>query len=277
MALLSDSTSADEASGQRSVVMNLTAGVGRMSSPLNSPQSVLSFQATGNLNLNSDASSYQFFSNVGSFYLTFNPIAKTSFGFKIVGTYGFQYRQETDETDKAWHPYNASGELGPYLRTEIGRKLYASLDTGIKTQTYSTDPDSGIYQRAGWVVSIRPSIQYKASSRHFNPTLALSYENNLAKGSEYKSVTYSIDLSNRMILGTGFTLGYGISLASSNYPQHSASRSDQSTEVQINWFKNLSAKWSILGDLKYAFNFSSISAIYSYRKPSVSVGLSYSF
>jgi len=261
------------ASGQSSIVERLSAGFGRMSSPLQAFQWVASDRLNYNKNLNAAVKDYEFLANVPSLYLTVNPLAKTNYGWKFEGNYSF--KNTVTGTSATFRPYTQSLEMGPYARTSILQRTVLSFETTFRAQKFPQDSSGGPDVRSGNVVAARLAAKRDFSSKYLNPDADIFYELNYARGSNMKNTSLAFGVANQFRV-TGkdlFTASIDYTIAS--YALTIPVRSDTTLSARVAWLRTLGPRWSLISDVSYTKNSSNITT-YVYTKPAVTIGLSYS-
>ena len=274
---LLSSTAADAqvSSGKTTAKTQIVAGLGRVSSPMDTLQWVVSYRASTNKNFNKETREYEFFSNMPSLYVTYQSLAKTNLGFKVDGAYTFQNHVDPVTAAAQYRKYSLSGETGPYLRTELARKTNLTFEVFARPQHYYSDPDSGTSRRSGLALFGRVSMRRDTGSSWINPEGSVSYENNASDGTDYQSNTFGFSGSNQFKLSDTQAFTVNLDLLQSSYAQRLPVRSDFTINFRINWLKQMSAHWSLVGDLGYSNNTSNLPDLYSYKKPTASFGFSY--
>ncbi|MCM2322109.1 MAG: tetratricopeptide repeat protein [Oligoflexia bacterium] len=273
---ISSSVSPEDATGKVSVKSNISFNGGYVGSPMRAVQTMATYRFNFNKNFNSDALDYEFATNTLSAYFTFQPLMKTNFGVKLEGNHGFQNRQDPATSKYGFRPYSYSGEVGPFLRAEFSETLHFSAEANYRAQTFNND-GTGTNVRSGNLIIPRLSLKIDTTSMQFNPTISGTYELNRARGSDQRSRTILVDLSNPIPLPSSHILSLGISAALTSYPERSPEiRSDTTLSARVGWQKPVSRKLALTGDASYSANLSNIPTVYSYKKPTVAFGLNYS-
>lgn len=279
VALLSPTISApDQVSGKKSVEAIVSGGFGRMSSSADPLQWIASYRFNYNYNFNSQAKGYEYFTNLPALYLNVNPSAPSGYGIKLEGNFGFQNTQSsTDSTVYTLRPYNLSGDLGPYIRTLLFGDYQTTFELVYRPQKYYQDgTDSTV--RSGFGIVPKISARKDFGSNYLNPEASVTYEFNQAQGVDYQSRTFSLDLSDSLKLPGGNLLIAGATVAFSRFPNHTvATRSDNTFSFRINWIKDVGHGFSLLANAAYSSNKSTLDTVYSYAKPVLAFGATYSF
>jgi hypothetical protein len=96
----------------------------------------------------------------------------------------------------------------------------------------------------------------------------------MAQGANFRSHTLGLDLSNEMRLGARDTLTLGGSIAFASYSHAFPTRTDQTYSLRLSWIRTLTRNVSLVGDAEYVTNSSGVDT-YTYTKPSISLGVSY--
>ena len=275
VSLVSPNVTADEASGKSSMKANLAAGFGKVGSPMSLIQYAASYRMAYNHNFNPAARDYEFFSNIPSLYLTYDPLAATSFGLKAEGNYTFQNHTDSASGSSTFRPYSMSIEVGPYLRREIYERTQVTAEVNYRPQTFNQDPPVGVTRRSGYVILPRLSVKYDSESDYFNPLGSIGYEMNQAQGTDQRYKTLAIDFANTFKLPHQHFVTVSMDLALSHYAERLPVRSDTTVSFRASWIKEIFTHWSLVGDVGYSTNSSTSAEIFSYKKPAVSLGLSY--
>ena len=106
--------------------------------------------------------------------------------------------------------------------------------------------------------------------------MSLLYEANNADGVLNYYKAYGLGLSNSMILAGGWILNQGFDFLFSNYTKTSPLRTDANYTIRVGAIRQMTAKISLLADLSYIKNYSSIEASYTYNRLMTSLGVGFS-
>jgi tetratricopeptide (TPR) repeat protein len=274
---VSSIVSPEAAAGKISTKTNLGAVLGYAGSPLSWIQPVITYRLSLNKNFNSEARDYEFATNTLSLYLTHKPLSTTNFGTKIEGNYGFQNRTVISTGKTSYQPFLQSIEISPFLKHELIDKLQVTTELIYRPQTFPND-SIGIDRRSGTVILPRITGKWDTESNFLSPTASIGHEWNQALGTNQKSKTLAIDISNSMKLPLNRTVSMGITYTLARYLERVPDlRIDRSTTLRIGFQNPLSPQLVLTADASYTSNTSSLPEIYSYTKPTASVGLNYSF
>lgn len=279
-AIPSTVTSAAETSGKATIKNTLLAGVGYASSSLGAFQFVPSYKGSIDYNLNKDARASQFATNVVSLYVTRSPLARLSYGMKLEGD--LQFKNDVDPATKAgtYRIYSKGGSFGPYLRYEAAKRVLLSLEFTINPVKYdqdSTDPNSD-QRRSGTGSALRLAIQNDQGTKYFNPTAALQLSSTGSQGREYDAGEMALAASNFMRFSEKLDVSPGLNYSRSSYSKRSSGeRKDKLFNFQVVGSYKIKPKWTILGNLDYTTNSSTVEATYSYNRVSMASGITYSF
>lgn len=267
---------AQQPAGLRTLKNTLVVGAGRVSSPLKKWQYVASYRLTINKNYNKETRDYEFFSNVPSLFLTYNPLARTAYGFKAEGNVTFQNLEaSTGGGSRKYRPYSTGADVGPYVRHELVRRVQLTGEVIFRPQKFGQDPSTPNLRRSGNGVVARSSVQYLSRSPYLNPEGSLSFENYHSQGVDFRTRAYGLDLSNDFRLSPKDVATAGFAVARTFYPVRVPRRQETTVTLRASYVRTLNAKLSLLGDFTYSRNDANIPDTFSYRKPVVTVGLSY--
>jgi hypothetical protein len=263
----------EQTSGKRTPQLLLVAGLGRMSSPLNTLQWVASYRGTFNYNFNSEAKGFQFLTHTASLYLTINPLARTQYGIKSEGNFNFSNQAlEDDPTSYAFQKYSLSGEFGPYMRRELARGTQLSLESYYRPAKYYASPDQD-----GYGVTVRASLQRDTGHTWWNPTWTLSADRNDSTGATFNSWGGSVGITNVMRPTGKDTVSLAAQVTSYNYLLSTPKRYDQLFVLRLNEIRRITDRLTGILDLSYQLNNSTEEALYSYTQPVISGGFGYNF
>jgi hypothetical protein len=260
-------------SGQGTGVLNVSGGIGRMTAPINDFQLVGSYRFSLNEDTNSNTKQFQFVTNTVSLFLNYLPLAEIQGGFKVEGNLMFQDAQ-SDPTDPnssySYSKYLLGAEVGPYFRYQLSRQVQTELDLYFRPQTYYTEPDL-----SGVTVFTRASVKADLLNSYLNPSGYVEYEHDNADGSDFKSNTVGVGVANMLKLTPRDFVTPAIDFLASQYPQNSQGRQDRYFSVHVDAVHSMNAHFSILGNMSYTNNSSTVPDTYSYHQSVVSLGVTY--
>lgn len=267
----------EAAAGKVSLKSNLGLTLGYAASPLLRVQPVIIYRLSLNKNFNGDARDYEFTTHTLSGYFTYNPLSTTQYGTKVEGNYGFQNRSNLSTNESTYRPFLQSFEVSPFLKTAVIEHLQLTTELVLKSQTFPND-SIGIDRRSGNILLPRVSAQFDTLSHYWNPMGSLGYEFNQTLGSNQRSRTLAIDFSNTMKLPQNRTLTLGASMTWGNFSLRiPETRSDRSSTLRASFQAPLTSSLLLTTEATYTANSSNLSSIYSYTKPTASIGLNYHF
>lgn len=269
-------TNSGAASEKKAIQSLFAAGLGRMSSPLDTLQWVGSYRATFNLNSNAETRTFQFFTNTASLYLTLRPLARTQYGLKAEGSYVFSGKaSEVTGQDPAMidlGPYSASLEVGPYMRRELSPGTKLSLESYFRpTSNYVTPGQSG------YALSVRTSLQKDTNARWWNPIWNLSLDRASALDPIFRSIGGTLGLTNVMRPTGKDQLSATAQVTSFNYLESDPTRNDQLVVLRLSEVHHLTQSWTVVADLSYSYNHSSIADTYGYSQKIASAGFGFNY
>jgi Flp pilus assembly protein TadD len=271
--------SSNQVSGRSTGKTTLSAGVGHMTAPLDTIQYVASYRFNINKNLSSDTRNYEFATNTLTLNVNYLPLNPTQAGFKVEGNFMFQNQPQdgassTDANARySYGKYNLSAEIGPYFRYQPSRQISTELDIYFRPQKYYTTDDE-----SGNTLFTRASVRFDYSQRWFNPGVSLSYENNHAKSGAYRENSIGIGVSNLSKITPADNLNFYFDFTSTKYPDYSSTdiRADKDYVFRLNHSHTINAKWTLLADLSYTLNRSSVPDSYTYNRLQSGLGISWS-
>ncbi len=255
--------------------MNLSAGGGYMTAPLDTIQWVAGYRASYNYNFNRDTQSFQFFTNNASLYANYNTLARTSGGIKLESSFSFQNALEDPTLPNSSYQYQKYNFLvggGPYFRQQLDRIWKLEAELGIRKQKFYMDSNL-----SGTDYNGRVTFRSDYGSTYFNPGVSLLYENNRTDGDQFFYYSYGAGLLNTMGFAGALTVTETFDFIKANYSKSSPSRTDKNYALKVNVVKLLTSKLSALFDVGYITNSSTIPDAYSYHEFITSLGAGYTF
>lgn len=281
VSLISDTVAnSSGTSGSKSGKVTFIGSVGRAGSPMKPIQWLGSFRFNANKNFNSLTKTYEFASNVGTAYFTFNPLARFSYGLKLEGTYTFQ-NQLTDSTSNTYtyKPYFGQIDVGPFLKYISPLGVKAVLELDYKGQKYYQDPEdeTSILVRSGNAKYVRLSLLSDIPKKWFNPGGYIGYEFISPKGTEYRQRVGYIGVSNSFKPSDVTTINYYFDVTLDHYYHAQPPRMERTFVNRVNYIRKITSAWTLLGDVSYTLNKTSQPASADYKKFVLSLGISYGF
>ncbi|MFL5815316.1 MAG: tetratricopeptide repeat protein [Bdellovibrionia bacterium] len=269
----------NQVSGRSTAKTTLSLGVGHMTAPMDTVQYVTNYRFNLNKNFSSDTRNYEFATNTLSFYANFLPLNPTQGGFKVEGSFMFQNQPQdnasaTDANARyTYGKYNLSAEIGPFFRYQPSRQISTELDVYLRPQKYYQ-----IDGQSGTAIFTRASIRWDLFQNWFNPSGSLSYESNHAKSGDYRENSIGIGASNLFKITPVDSLNFYFDFTSTKYPEYSAGsvRADKNYAFRLNHAHTINAKWTLLADLTYTLNRSSVAETYTYNRLQSGLGISWS-
>ncbi len=252
---------------------NILAGLGFMSAPAGLVQIVAGYRASYNKNFNSDTKRYEYFTNNLSFNFNYKALAKTTYGLKLDSNFMFE-NAPIDPADAGsefeFQKFNYTYGGGAYIRHQLNDYWRAEGEVNYRKQNYFSDSD-----QSGNNLNMSLSARRSAGDRYFNPGASLAYEINNANGSSIYYRAYGFGISNSMNFPALLTLNQGIDLLFSNYEKLDPVRKDSNMSFRLGALKFITPKISVMADLNYIKNISTVSTSYSYNRFMSSLGIGF--
>ena len=267
-----NTTATDNASTMKA---NFLAGIGYMSAPINTFQLVSGYRASYNKNFNSLTKGFEYFTNNASINLNYRALAKTTYSLKIDSNLVFQNSLIDPTNSKSGYEnqkYNFTFGGGLAARHQLDRYWRAEAELNLHRQLYYADSN-----QSGQNSNINVSVRRTGGDSYFNPGISALFENNKANGNLNYYNAYGLGLSNFMTLSSTLTLNEGIDFLFTNYTKTLPLRTDANYSFKVGVIKNLPSKISLMADLNYIKNFSSIQDSYTYNRILASIGVGYNF
>ncbi|MBS1958177.1 MAG: hypothetical protein JST80_01770 [Bdellovibrionales bacterium] len=253
--------------------MNFSGGGGYMSAPLDTIQWVAGYRATYNYNFNQGTKGFQYFTNNASLYFNYMTLARTSGGLKFESNFTFQNSlvdSLNTNSGYQYQKYSFNGGGGAYFRHQLDRTWRLESEANLRSQTFYIDPNL-----SGTDYNLRVTVRNDATNRFLNPGFTATYETNATNGIEFYYGAWGLGISNAMNVGSQIVITQSIDYLSSNYSKSTLARKDKNYSFHIGMSKILSLKLSLLADLSYIKNSSTVDASYTYDRLMTSVGLGY--
>jgi tetratricopeptide (TPR) repeat protein len=264
--------------GQGSVKETLQAGLGYMTSPMNTYQWVPSYRASYNYNFNRDVRNGEFLTHDVSLYVTRNPLSASHWGLKLGGNFTFQNQVSPDTDSGSLKPYSLQASVGPYIRRELARKVLLGIEVyATPGKNYLDDEVPETYARSGFGLTSRVSLRNDTGATWWNPGVSVGYDLNGTKGEEYNSKGLIFGVTNAMNLSDATRFGFTADFSPISYSKRlGESRSDKMLALDLNVNQKLGERTSLVGDVQFINNTSNLVDIYQYKRLVVSAGLGYS-
>jgi len=258
-----------------SIKENAMASIGYMSASNATIQYIAGYRASYNYNFNPNTKTFEYFTNNATLFLTYRPLAKTSWGVKLESNFAFQNISAPDSTPAAptyiYNKYNFTAGVGPYFRYQLDRYWKAEINTSYRTQKfYLDDTQSGVD------TSVSISAKRAAGDKYINPGVSLLVEHNGANGGDSYYNAYGLGLSNSILFPGQVTFGQNFDFLFTNYSRTAPHRTDCNYGIRFTGTKQFSPKFSVIGDVGYTDNLSSVPDAYTYHRFATSLGVSYS-
>ncbi len=272
---LPDDSSISSATSLASFKQVMQFGIGRMGSPTSSIQLVPSYRLSTNWNLNDQARAYEYSSNRFSLYFTKHPLSLFSYGLKTEGNFTFANGSDTGRFSYAY--FSTTAELGPFFKKELGQGKYIGGEFFWGPAIYADDSKTTkLSRKNGSEFSSKLFYQNDIGKRYWNPTFSFNMGYTIAEGSNNQNYEMGMSLSDLMYLSKRLKLAGKISFSRTTYPSKlPEARTDHEIKLSALTTYRWKPKWTVLGELSYENNTSSIPAIYSYSKFSLTLGMSY--
>lgn len=255
--------------------MIISGGGGYMSAPADPIQWVANYHAGYNYNFNSETKGFEYFTNNASVYANYHALERTSGGVKVDTTYVFQ-NSLVDPTQAngsyEYQKYDSTLGGGPYFRHQINREWKLEAEMGIHSQTFYIDPNL-----SGTRYDVNVMVQDDRRGNYFNPGANVLFESNKANGTEYIYSGYGLGVTDSMSFAGSISVLAAIDWMATKYTQSVPLRNDQNFSFKVSGTKLLSGNFSLLCDLNYVTNSSTLASSYSYHELTTSIGAGYSF
>jgi hypothetical protein len=276
---LPNSLDGTEAFNKGSVKNLLQAGFGYMSSPTRDYQWVPNYRLLYNYNHNRELREGEFLNQYLSLYLNRRPLERSAYGFKADTSLTFQNQLNENLISATYRIFSLTGGLGAYYRTELGKKITLYADVSGGPQHYFTDATLRMDERrTGMGYSARLNFTHVSLGRLLNPSVNFTYLEQSTSGTEFFSRGVGAYLTNGLILSDRLRGSIHIGFAPTYYTRRSSGiRIDKNYSLSGEASFQLNPKWNWISDFSLSYNRSNVTAVYEYRRWTVSSGLSYSF
>ena len=261
------------ASNTSTLKENVLAGLGYMSAPANPIQAVVGYRGSFNKNFNSDTKNFEYFTNNASLFLNYRSLAKTTYGIKGETNFVFQNSQidpTNSASDYEFQKFNLTLGGGAYIRHQLSRYWRADMETNYRNQKYYTSND-----QSGKNLNASFSARGIAGERFVNPGFSMIYEQNKANGVDFHYNAYGLGVNNSMNFPALLTLTQGLDLLYSEYTKSTTGRKDTNISLRLGALKFISPKISVMGDVNYIKNISTLSSSYTYNRFMTSIGIGF--
>lgn len=262
-----------QASNAGTPQLSISAGYGYMSPADARIQYIPSYQFGYNQNFNSNTKQYEYASNAFSLYINRYPLNPLSYGFKAQGIFIFQ-NLPNDATDSSsgytLSKFSLEGVLGPYVKYQISPQLRFEGELDFSPQKYYTTPD-----QTGNMYTLKGTLKEETHSTYFNPGGTLSYSIDSTQGAELSNNALGLSLFNVSRPTISDTVTVNIDYSINNYSQTSPQRKDNTFTPHVSALHSINNHWSLVGDLSYTINTSTVPDSYSYHRVVIGAGATY--
>ncbi|OFY98255.1 MAG: hypothetical protein A2070_14415 [Bdellovibrionales bacterium GWC1_52_8] len=271
IATLPTSAAAANASKKSTPNLMLNGGAGYMTSPTNTVQWVGNYRFSVNKTTNVQTKSYEYFNHTPALFMNISPLSRTTGGLKVEGNLAFNNMPKDPEQPNGayiFRKYSTYFEGSPYFRYELAKGVQSELEAGYRKITNDSDPT-----QSGNLLRVRGSTHATTSSQLLNPGASVSYEKLNTLGIDTRSNSLDFGLFNTMKLSGSDILNLSVDYTLSRYPLSTTSRSDKTTVARLSAVHTLSPAFSLLGEVNYTANSSSLADAYSYNRLAVGFGM----
>ena len=259
----------------------LQAGYGYMSSPTRNYQWVPNYRLLYNYNYNRESREGEFLNQYFSLYLNRRPLERSAYGFKADTSITFQNQfNDNTLTSATYRLFSVTGGLGAYYRTELTKKVTVYADLTASPQHFFIDSSvtNPKDKRTGMAYSARLNLSHVSLGKLLNPSLHFAYLEQATSGTEFFSRGISAYLSNGLIFSDRLRGSLTLGFTPTFYTRRpDGIRLDRNYSVSGETAWQINPKWSWVSDFSISYNQSNITAVYEYRRWTLSSGLSYSF
>jgi hypothetical protein len=245
--------------------LNLWAGY--VSSPLAPWQWSLASQTSILSHFNHDSLPYDFLDQQLNLVVTHHPLEPVSFGFKL----GLGMLWADDNLD----PYRLQGNIGAYFRRELRQELVLLTELGFRPSKnfFDTRVQEEFY-RSGPAYDLRVSLFSDSSVSWWNPGLSVWMELYDPSGTEFRSRTFGLDLSNLYFASQRWSGAMGADLGVSAYVDRpSKARYDPFVGLNASGAYALSARYSLEAKASWLEDFSNVGAPYRFSRFTLAAGV----
>ncbi len=261
------------ASNTSTIKENILAGLGYMSAPANLIQAVIGYRGSFNKNFNQDTKNFEYFTNNASLFLNYRSLAKTNFGIKVESNFVFQ-NALIDPTNTSsgyeFQKFNLTVGGGAYIRHQWSRYWRTDAEVNYRTQKYYTSMD-----QSGKNINASINTRRIAGDRYWNPGFSFIYEQNQANGADFYYKAFGLGFLNSMNFPALLTFTQGLDLLASDYLNSTAGRKDTNVSLRFGALKFITPKISVMADLNYIKNISTLSSSYTYHRLMTSLGIGF--
>lgn len=236
-------------------------------------QYIPSYQFGYNENLNSKTKEFEYASNAFSLFMNYKPLDPFSLGFKLQGLFIFQnLPSDTSNSNSGYtlSKYSLQGILGPYLKMQLSPQLRLEAEIDFNPQKYYTTLD-----QSGNMYTLKATLTDETSSTYFNPGGTLSYTIDSTNGSELTYNSFGLSFFNVSRPTISDTITFTIDYTIYNYSDTSPARKDDTLNPHVSVVHTLNNHWSLVGNLGYTNNTSTIPDSYSYHSFVIGAGATY--
>lgn len=252
---------------------NLLAGIGYMTAPINDFQIVTGYRASYNKNFNTETQGFEYFTNNVSINLNYRALAKTTYGIKVDSNLVFQNDlNDPTDPDSGYLPQKYYFTLGggALVRHQLNRYWRLDASFNMRNQHYFADSS-----QKGKNTTLSASVRRSGGDDYFNPGVSLQTESNDVNGDSTYYSSYGAGISNTMLLPKELTLSQSFDFLFSHYSRMRPIRTDSNLSFRLGAIKLLSPKISLMADVTYIKNLSSIEEAYTYNRLLTSLGIGF--
>jgi tetratricopeptide (TPR) repeat protein len=267
------SSNTASATNASTVKANLVAGIGYMTAPANDFQVVAGYRASYNKNFNTLTQGFEYFTNNVSIFVNYRALAKTSYSAKFESNLVFQNALNNPaDANSGYLPqkYNFTAGGGLIVRHQLDSYWRMEAEANMRNQHYFADSS-----QKGKNSGISLSARRSGGGNYFNPGISLMTENNNVLGNTTYYSSYGAGFSNAMPLADQLTLNQSFDYLFSHYSRTLPIRTDSNLSFRLGAVKMLSPKISLMADITYIKNLSSIEAAYTYNRLLTSMGVAF--
>ncbi|MBI3555586.1 MAG: hypothetical protein HY074_04925, partial [Deltaproteobacteria bacterium] len=255
------------------------AAFGLVTPPVGKYQAVGSLRLFGNYNWNQVTRDFQFLSVTPSVVGMRTPFKALSYGLKAEGTYTSKNTVDasTTATGNNFSSYSLTGDIGPLVRYDVTPSTRLVFEATWRPKSYFQDALSGDTRRTGMGFLARASASYTRSA-YLNLTGYVSLEQDVPQGSAYQFIGPGAGIANAMYLTDKLTLSPLIDFTRPVYSQTKLpERIDSYYSFRVTAQYALATHWSLLADVGYVYNSSTVPATFQYNRELASLGATYFF
>jgi tetratricopeptide (TPR) repeat protein len=211
------------------------------------------YEGAINFNANKATEPGQFFVHDLSNYFIKNSIREHQYGLKIGATAIFNYQTN------AFKPFIASGNLGPFFKTDLSKKWAWGIETFFQPvkffQDSLTDTSS---RRSGWEQMVRTYIANTQKHPYWTPGVFLTGTLLRPQGSEFRGTRVNLDFTNSMYISETIFFSQSAGLSAATFSERTnGTRTDQGASVMLGGGYQLLSNLILSAQVDYRKNLSS--------------------